>query len=941
MRYLSFILFIGIFSLKGLCQDPSFRVLSTDQGLASRTIYDIQQHSNGKMFIGHELGLSVYNGMEVMHYQNNYKTTPLSNLTLFQNEIICRNFYGEIYLTQAQNSVKSLESLSKKGDGICTMINYKGKIIKKSDHEIVVFGAQKDIEKSERIFSTEESVIDFLCLNDTMYVLTSTHIWQFSLNNPSKRSSKKLVLGKMPRVFFFNKKPAIYCPDFTHIIVNPHLQNPTIIELDDFNFDDKSTCVKQLNDGNIYIGTFGGLYIYKSTGELIRRCYKDIQVSCIFQDVESNIWLGTIQDGIRIIPNLAVKTVFLQEKEKISRLIVEDEDHLLLGTFDGKLYRIDKNGKSSLLHNLKRNNEIQSIYVDEGLIWLYCIQLYAINAKNNSLLNEINAFPTKSMVKCGDTLFCGTSKGVQLVVDHKIQPGFQRELWVRKTIRFKNQVLFETSNGIMIFRNQALVPLKIRYQGKFLDLSNAVNLIATNDAYYFSLRNCVYRIDLNNQVSKLDCSGSIQTVTKIAVINNQVFVTDGRRIVKFDGSNTETIDVTKGVVIKEINDIIGWNNQLVIVGADCFQVFPIEKRSKSYPQALTLSSIAGTFQRNNKRFTSDYKGNNLVLKFDFLPNISSVGTGKVYYRLKGIANDWKLMEYKMGGFQIDERRIPYGLTILEVYGENQNSKTKIHRFSLYVYPPFYLRWWFILLVFLAVSFMIWCVYRRRIVVITRKNKLKMEQEQLKTKVISSELKALRSQMNPHFIFNSLSSIQSKILNDQSKEAYTNLSAFSKLLRQSLKFTGEEFISLENEIDFLKNYVSLEQGRMDERFEFFVEVDEKINMQEAQFPSLFSQPFVENAIRHGLAHKNGAKELSVIIQGNTSNFSVLIRDNGIGREAANQINQVRSKSHESFATQAMQDRIEMINANGIYWVTLDIVDKKVGTEVKIAICKKNG
>lgn len=941
MRTCCLALLFGLIICFCFGQEPSYRVLSTDQGLASRIIYDINQHQNGKMLIGHELGLSVYNGMEVTHYQNNYKTTPLSNLTLYGDEILCRNFYNEVYITQKNKTVKRLEALSQKDSGICTMINYKGKIYKKSFNDIVEFGFDEDVEKSRQIFNTSEYIIDFLCHNDTIYVLTSNYFWHFNIYQPSKIKSKKIDVGKMPRMFFLDNEPAIYCPDFMHVIVNPHMQKSKIISLRDFNINDKSTCVKQLKDGNIYLGTFGGLYIYKPTGELLRRCYKDIQISCIYQDVESNIWLGTIQDGIRIIPDMSIQTVLLQPNEKISRMIVEDNEHLLLGTFDGKLYRIDSRGNTKILHDFKRNNEIQSIYVENESIWLYCVQLYQLHNKRNKVLQEINAFPTKSIITKSDTLFCATSKGVQLVVDKKVQHGFRRELWVKKGARYKNKILFETSLGIMYYENHNLVPLELSYNNQPLDLTNATNLISALGSVYFSIKNCVYQLDENNILHKYDYSGVLQSITKIAAVKDLVFATDGRKIVQFNNRHPAIIDFTKGVVIREINDIIGWNNQLVIIGVDRFQLYPVKHKVNNYPQKLSLSNVSGSFFKDENRYVSSYSGNNLVMNFDYLPNISSVGTGKVYYRLKGVSNDWKVMEYKMGGFQIDERRIPYGKTTLEVYGVNLNHRTSVYRFPLYVYPPYYLRWWFILIEVFVFGFIIWWIYRRRIIVINRKNKLKMEQEQLKTKVISSELKALRSQMNPHFIFNSLSSIQSKILNDETKEAYTNLSAFSKLLRQSLKFTGEEFISLENEIDFLKNYVSLEQGRMDERFEFFVEVDEKINMQEAQFPSLFSQPFVENAIRHGLAHKNGVKELSVIIQGNTLNFSVLIRDNGIGREAANQINQVRSKSHESFATQAMQDRIEMINANGIYWVRLDIVDKKVGTEVKIAICKKNG
>lgn len=939
MRLRCLLLIFNFFFSFCFGQEPSFRMLSTEQGLVSRTIYDINQHKNGKILIGHELGLSVYNGMEVNHYNNNYKTTPLSNITLFKDEVLCRNFYNEVYVTQKNKTVRRLESLSIQDAGICTMLRYNGKIYKKTNSDIVEFGFDKEIEKTRQLFNSNETIIDFDCFNDTMYVLTANHFLHFNIRSPKNVKSNKINSGKMPRMFRLDGKVAVYCKDYMHIIVSPHKRNAHRIELKDFNFNDKSTCIRQLKDGTIFLGTFGGLYIYNRTGKLLRHCFQDIQITCIFQDIESNIWLGTIHDGIRIIPNLSIQTVLLESNEKISRINSDNPNHLLLGTFDGKLYKIKKEGTKKLVYDFESNNEIQSIYTDDNSVWLFCVYMYQL--RDGELVSKLIPNPTKDILIKGDTLICSTSKGVQLITNEKFQPTIRAELWVKKSVRFGSGVLFETSKGIMELKNMNLVPLKINDKNKLFDCTNATNLIEESGVIYFSLKNCVYKLDVNNKLTKIDCIGFLQTISKITVVQGDIFATDGKNILQISNGKKKFIDVTKGVVIKEINDVIGWNNQLVIVGSDRFQIFPLNVRIKTYPQTLSLESISGTFHQEKKGFVSDYLGNKLVLKFELLPNISSVGTGKVYYRLKGVANEWKPMEYKMGGFQIDERRIPYGATTLEVYGVNQNNKTRVHRFSLYVFPPYYLRWWFILIVLFCVTFIVYLIYRQRILVINRKNRLKMEQERLKTKVISSELKALRSQMNPHFIFNSLSSIQSKILNDETKEAYSNLSAFSKLLRQSLKFTGEEFISLENEIDFLKNYVSLEQGRLEKSFEFKVEIDADINIQEAQFPSLFSQPFVENSIRHGLAHKNGHKELQIKISGTTPHFCMVISDNGIGRSAANQINQSRAKSHVSFATQAMKDRIEMINANGIYNVQLEIHDKSVGTEVLIAIQKKNG
>ncbi len=919
----------------GFSQEPSFRTIGTDDGLPSRTIYDISQLKNGKIVIGHERGLSSYNGMEIVNYRNDYKTTPLSNLTIYKDQLITRNFVNELFVTKKDESVERLNGLSEPGIGICSLLNYKDRLFKKTNNEIIEFSLNSNSESKKLLYSTTDNLVDFRIIDDVMYILSGTQLVSLNINHLDKRKAVQFVSGVNATLMCIENQVAVFCPDAAQIVVNPFSTKQRIIHLANYDVDNKSTCINILKDGNIYIGTFGGLYIYNPSGDLLQNCYKDVQVSSIFQDIESNIWLGTLQDGIRIISSIEIQTVQLLENEKISKLIVADDSQLIVGTYDGKLYRFRSTEGMQLMHDFKRNNEIQSIFSDKHSVWAFCSYLVEFSPETYKVKQELSTYPAKCLVKFGDTLFCGTSKGVQLIYKNDIIQSLNRKFWIKKAVVKQNKVIFETSAGIMFYEKDVLRPYKIQFKGKKLLLVNATNLIESDGSIYFSLKNCVYRVDGKNEVTRYECSELIQSITKIAVAKGQVFATDGKVILEL--TNQKVIDKTKGVQIAEIMDIIGWQDKLVIVGKNQFQIFPIHLDRPIFPQTLNLIETSGTFTKEKNLMLSDYSRNNLIMCFEYLPNISSVGNGAVYYRIQGVSNDWKKMEYKAGGFRIDERRLPFGKLTLEVYAvDNNDNRTETQRFSMYISPPFYFTWWFILVCIALISLVIWRIYKHSIFLINRKNEQRMEQEQLKTKVISSELKALRSQMNPHFIFNSLSSIQSKILNDESKDAYTNLSAFSKLLRQSLKFTSQEFISLEDELDFLRNYILLEQARMDGGFESNFKIDPAIDLAEAQFPSLFSQPFVENAIRHGLAHSKDLKTLKIELKGNAHHFDFIIEDNGIGRSAANEINAVKNRSHQSFATHAMEERIQMINANGNVKASLKIEDIKKGTRVIITI-----
>lgn len=929
-----------LFSWWTYSQDPAYWTLDTENGLPSKTIYDIQQLENGRIVVGHERGLSSYNGMEVINFQNKSKTTPLSNIVVYGNNVICRNFYSEVYKSADDEQLELLENLSMNNIGICQMMYCENRWFKRTNNEVHEFDLKRGGTIKKLLYRNESSLFDFKCMDGVMSVLSSDKIEQFGINTQSKKSTYRLTTGKGARLFILDKKLALFCPEYGFIQVDPCSSNTYRIYLKGYNSNDKSTAICQLSDGNLYLGTFGGLYIFNRKGELIQLCYREVQISCIFEDLESNVWLGTIHDGIRIVPDFSIQTLVLDRNERIGKIQVLDTENLLIGTFSGKLMCINSSGKQQILYDFKQNSEIQSIFVEsDKSIWTFCT--YLLHFGKSIPAQKYASLPVKCLVKYDGKLFCGTSRGLQIVDEEGEIRVIHSELWIKSSSIYRNKLIFETSRGLMIFENGALVPLHVNDQSKKLDLSNAANLISFNGAIYFSIGTCVYMADKRGNVELFDCVNELTFVTKIAANGTSLFATDGRRIIQIKNKQMRVINEAMGLHIQEITDLKCWNNKLVVAGINQLQMLPIDLGKTRITQKLNLQKLAGTYHFSNGRYVSSFDGNRLIASFDFLPNISARGTGSVYYRLKGVANDWKKMEYVSGGFRIDERRLPHGTFNLEVYGDDGfGNKTHILSFPIRTYPPIYLTWWFILAAALTVILLSWQIYKRRIIAINRKNRVRMEQEQLKTKVISSELKALRSQMNPHFIFNSLSSIQSKILNDQAKDAYTNLSSFSKLLRQSLKFTSQEFISLENEIDFIKNYISLEQARMENGFEASVQIESTIDISEALFPSLFSQPFVENAIRHGLSHSKNKKELKISVVGTNSNFTFIVDDNGIGRKAANEINLNKAIGHESFATQAMEDRIQMINSNGTIRVNLDIEDKLTGTRVKINIRKSD-
>ena len=173
------------------------------------------------------------------------------------------------------------------------------------------------------------------------------------------------------------------------------------------------------------------------------------------------------------------------------------------------------------------------------------------------------------------------------------------------------------------------------------------------------------------------------------------------------------------------------------------------------------------------------------------------------------------------------------------------------------------------------------------------------------------LKSLRNQMNPHFIFNSLNSVNSFIAKKDERSANKYLAEFSKLMREVLECSLQDFIPLSKEIDILKLYLNLEHFRFNSHFDFTFEVDKSINLDDYQIPPMLLQPFIENAIWHGLRYKEEKGILNLSFTQKDGYVEVVIQDNGIGREKSKATKTLNQKKMKSTGIKNVENRLEII------------------------------
>lgn len=200
------------------------------------------------------------------------------------------------------------------------------------------------------------------------------------------------------------------------------------------------------------------------------------------------------------------------------------------------------------------------------------------------------------------------------------------------------------------------------------------------------------------------------------------------------------------------------------------------------------------------------------------------------------------------------------------------------------------------------------------------------------------LKSLRSQMNPHFIFNALNSVNHFIAQNDERTANRFLSEFSMLMRSVLENSQEDFIPLLKEHEIISLYLKLEHYRFRDKFEYEIKIDDAVNMEAIEIPPMLIQPYIENAVWHGLRYKNSKGHLSLQIKNNAHGLLVEITDDGIGRKKSIELKTENQKKHSSTGLKNIQDRLSIINNvyKMNYYVTVEDLDKETrhGTRVII-------
>lgn len=421
---------------------------------------------------------------------------------------------------------------------------------------------------------------------------------------------------------------------------------------------------------------------------------------------------------------------------------------------------------------------------------------------------------------------------------------------------------------------------------------------------------------------------------------NHLWITSNNGLLDFDiaTGNTQRYSKQDGLPYNQIGEYFtsASDGEMFVCFVDeIMHFYPNKISSNPYgPKPVITSFKVFDKEIKNINLTDGRKECKLpydqnFISFEFAGLNFSNPQGNIFlYILDGFDETWVNNGNKQ---YANYTNIGAGTYTFKVKSANEDGvwSKEVAEFTLVIIPPFWQTWWFISVIILSVVFSTYLFFRYKI-------KRVEEKESIKNQMLDLESKALRSQMSPHFIFNSLNSIQHYILNNDKINSTKYLSKFSRLIRMILENSQSQRISIEDELEALELYIQLEQYRYQDKFEYKIIIDPELFLADIELPPLIIQPFVENAIWHGFMHKNEQGHLLVQLTKELNKLKIVVDDDGVGRVLSASYKVGNEESHLNTAMRVTKERLALLNKNGWFDVSINIIDKdhNAGTIVEI-------
>jgi hypothetical protein len=645
--------------------------------------------------------------------------------------------------------------------------------------------------------------------------------------------------------------------------------------------------------------------------------YEDYFISDVSRDNEGNYLLSTFDKGVLVIPDLKVPDVISAFRDDpVTALYADTTAGVLLGSSKGKL--MSYSGEKLSLLSQEGTRPVEALYGSDlsDLVFFDDGRIRAYHKQSGKIIDIVEA-PLKDVAFVSDKEFyLGINTGL-LRVSRDGNGHFKKQVIgdvnyrVYSVVYHTAQQAVYTSTADGLFLLPALGEVKkIGYRNK--DIFSEELLYGKGLVFAVTGSNGILIIDKDRVVGSIQpmVNGNLEKLKRITLYKNTIIGSSSNGLFQFD---------MQGRLLRSFHAAFGFTNKKVVnftIRKDVLWVSHaggVQRIDLEYRQGNRLRPLI-RFDRihmNDRELevtkAGSFGSRQRKIRFDLSsPTLRNREAIRYHYKLEGYEPDWNVHPYEIN--QVTYNALAPGSYTLFARAENSGLFSTTISYPFTIAPPFYGQWWFIVSSAFLFLFLVFMLYRWQLKTEHKKSKQINE-------LNASRLTAIQSQMNPHFIFNALNSIQDLILKGDVEHSYSYIATFSDLVRRTLNYSEKDFIEFEQEIALLELYLSLEKLRFKKDFSYHLDIQ---TSEDFLIPPMLIQPFIENALAHGLLHKQGEKKLSVSFALG-EDLQCIIEDNGVGREKARVIKQRQRSGHESFSGKAIRSRFDILNnvLNGQY------------------------
>lgn len=944
MKTLSLLLiYLLLNSFVLFAQNPYSYVIDKSVGLPSNAIYDVFQDKNGFMWFATGEGLSKYDGTKFSSYTTKNQTSK-SGSNIVEDKlgrIWYINFDGYLYYVQ-NNQLKSFKQENSIGYYEFGIIDDKLFTIQKNYIKVFDLINLKLIKKikfdNTNFKATHLSKKQFYVFTNKLLKIDS-NLKTSSINLPNELVNTKSIVveSNLENLYIVSKTDGQLYKYSNQTFKKEAVLNGSIIQNLSF------------VDNKLWLATTSGLFEYRN--KTFINFYKDYNISTIFKDQENKFWISTLTNGLFYIPNFS--SILWKGNHKPIALHSE-HNKVSIGYENDILSEFNTdNFQEKLIYKGNSNHEIYKVYKDDSNYFVTSNNFKIIN--NN--IKEVN-IAVKDIVKVDDKYYAFAASGLcglfSLNPQKKSEWDNLYSKYFTKTSSNLNEakilvgvrgksvaynpknktIYFATNIGLYSQSLNNQKEIKYKNQSVFCQKLYYYN----NSIYLLSNEYQLLKIDENNIISKENISKNLITddIKNIKLINNSIYIFTANAIFQY---NLPDKKVTKIQIITpdiSVTDIATQTNKTILATSNGLVIKSNSSLNDEYLPKFILNKVLINNQLKN---TSNFNFDENNLSFDFsvlayLPNTKF----PISYKINN--GNWVTLEdnqrsLKLSSLAAGDYSILFKIENLEKTDKN------IIKYNFSIQKPFWESTIFILFSISLLATLFYFLYQSKLKKIQQKNQIELNRITLENNLNQSKLTAIKSQMNPHFFYNALNTIQSYILSNDKKEAIIYLNKFSSLTRTILELTEKNYLSINEEIKTIALYLDLEKARFFNDFNYSIFIDEEIDTESIKIPTMLLQPFIENAIKHGLLHLKGEKTIHIAFKKANNSLEISIDDNGIGRKRSEELNLNNRKDHISFATNAIEKRLEILNLNKTNKITVEYIDKykfdePMGTTVIINI-----